>query len=185
MLLFPLPSAGLAEAGPPHPKAARLALSAAAMLARQLSAAPAVHQRRLWQEVHASLLPLVAGALEGAQAALAKRARQAAAAARGGAGGAAGAAAGQPAAVQPSKEELCRLAAPCQLAFFYVLHAPPALQRGRLAEALLAGGLFRELALLFVRLAALPAAEPVRCASLCGTLKLEQERLRGYVWRRC
>jgi hypothetical protein len=145
----------MAEGGTPDPEASRLALSAAAMLARQLSSPPA--QRKLWQEVHTSLLPLAAQQLEGVQTTLAKRAKQ-------GANGAAAARTGPSApAVLPSKGELYRLIAACQLLYFYVLHAPHAVLQGtRLQDALLAGGLYRALVLLFVRLAALPQAESLR-----------------------
>jgi hypothetical protein len=155
----------MAEGALPDPEASRLALSAAAMLARQLSSPPA--QRKLWQEAHACLLPLAAQQLESVQAALAKRAKQAggAGAGTGAARAANGAAGARPAApaVLPTEGELYRLMAACQLLYFYVLHAPHAvLQGSRIQESLLTAGLFRSLVLLFVQLAGLPEAESLR-----------------------
>ncbi|GAB4817946.1 hypothetical protein N2152v2_004992 [Parachlorella kessleri] len=169
-----LDALGLSEAQPIAPEAARLALAASAMLARQLSSPSA--QRTLWQQVHSSLLPLAASQLDGLQAALAKRAKQAATApaATGTAASrrlpvvAAAQPAAVPAALLSGSEQYCLMAC-CEMLYFYVLRAPQSMLQGagaRLEQALLAGGLFRALVLLFVQLAALEEAEALRCALL-------------------
>eukprot|EP00887_Chlorella_sp_A99_P005442 scaffold1.g5442.t1 len=140
--------------------AASLALGVAAALAGRLPTLSA--RRRLWQEAHEGLLPLAGAALEGAQVALARRARHAAAAAA----EAVAAAAAPAAAVCVGAQEWEGVAAACRLLYFYVLEAPAVAAGSRLQDALLKGGAFRPLVLLFLQLGALPEAEALRCALL-------------------
>lgn len=148
----PQDAAGAAAAG-------ELALGAAVALAAQVASPSA--RRQLWQAVHARLLPVAAQQLEGQQVALARQARQA------------------PAGAGPTPEQLYAVMLPCQLLYFYVLQAPPAMLQAapaaggkagsggsRLGDAMLAGGLLRSLVLLFVQLGGAPGAEPLRCALL-------------------
>ena len=150
-------AAGAAAAG-------ELALGAAVALAAQVAAPSA--RRQLWQVVHARLLPVAAQQLEQQQVALARQARAAAA------------------GTGPTPEQLYAVMLPCQLLYFYVLQAPPAMLQpapaaaggksgsggsgggSRLGDALLAAGLLRSLVLLFIQLGASPGAEPLRCALL-------------------
>lgn len=145
--------------------AGELALAAVVTLAAQVASPSA--RRRLWQEVHECLLPVAALQLEQQQVQLARQARTAARAASGAAGGAAGS--------QPTPRQLYSVMLPCQLLYFYVLQAPPAMATAaaaaggsgsRLSDALLQGGLLRSLVLLFVQLGGTSGAEPLRCALL-------------------
>lgn len=136
--------------------AAELALAATVALAAQLTSP--TQRRWLWQEVHQQLLPLAAKQLETLQVALARQAR----------GGT-----GAQAPPSISREQLYRLALPCQLVYFFVLQAPgaalvagPGGGASRVQDAVLRGGLLRSLVLLFVQLAGQPGAEPLRCALL-------------------
>jgi hypothetical protein len=80
---------------------------------------------------------------------------------------------GNAAAAEPSPQQLHSIALPCQVIYYYILHAPMAAlapakagSASRVQESLLRGGLLRSLVLLFIQLGGQPGAEPLRCALL-------------------
>jgi hypothetical protein len=129
---------------------------------------------QLWREVHAKLLPLMALVVghievEGArqQRVLAAAAQQAGSRSAGhGVGSGGGKEGGM--GIWGEGDGVQQVAMACRLLYFYCLSAPPGALAAapRMKEAIMSGGLFRALTLLFLHMGTRPEAEPLRCALL-------------------